>query len=166
MSSIMASAYKRTRHFLEQEMGVALHGHLQSRGNVDVLPLYDTTVIVGVGGTVNVFIAFTFQRALLDELTRRFTADIVVPAARHEQYRRASAEEIVNIIVGHCTGDLPQAGGALSLSAPAVIEQERTVWRPSDAVFTCMSLRTAFGCIDISFVGPCELFDQQLNYLN
>jgi CheY-specific phosphatase CheX len=166
LARMMVSARERTRVFLSEEMQLELIGHRQSMGNIDVLPLRETTVVVGIGGTVNLLIAFSFQPELLDVLFSRFTADISVPAAQLQRYRMASASEIANIIAGHCTIDIPQPGAALPLSAPVVLDEVRNILRPSKAQFACMSLRTRSGSMEISFIGPAELFDHQLNYVD
>jgi CheY-specific phosphatase CheX len=166
MTRMMASARERTRVFLSEEMQLDLLGHRQSMGNVDVLPLGDMTVVVGIGGEVNLLVAFSFQPALLDVLFDRFTADITVPPAQRERYRKASASEIANIIAGHCTDDLPQAEAALPLSAPVVLAEVRSLLRPSKACFASMTLQTSYGSMEISFIGPAELFDHQLNYVD
>ncbi len=166
IARMMASARERTRVFLSEEMQLELTGHRQSMGNLDVLALRETTVVVGIGGAVNVLIAFSFQPELLDVLFTRFTADITVPLAQQQRYRLASASEIANIIAGHCTIDIPQPGAALPLSAPVVLDQVRDLQRPDNAQFSSMSLRTDAGSMDISFIGPAELFDHQLNYVD
>lgn len=166
MGRMMASAQQRTRRFLIEEMQLDVTGHSQSKGVVDVLALRDTTVVVGIGGAVNVLIAFGFQPELLDVLFSRFTADITVPPAQQQRYRMASATEIANIIAGHCTDDLPQVGAALPLSAPVVLAEVRDILRPRAAQFASMSLETHAGSMEISFIGPAELFDQQLNYVD
>lgn len=165
MPRIMQSALDRTRAFLGEEMDIPVLEASPSTGKLDLLALRDTTAIVGVGGSVNLLIAFSFDASLLDELTTRFTADLDVPDDQRALYVQDAAAEVVNIIAGHCTIDLEDPNVIISLSPPVIIDQAKSIRRPNQAVFACLCLGTPFGRVDIDFIGPRELFDEELNYL-
>ena len=159
------SALLRTREFFLQEMDIRSVWPIGSVEDVDQLVLHDVTAIVGVRGINNIRIAVSFEQAVLDEIMSRYTADISVPANQTQLYRRETAAEIVNILVGHCTIDFQKPDMLISLTPPVIVERPRSIQRPAGAVFKRLALRTEFGPLDINFVGPGELLDEQLQYV-
>lgn len=161
----MTSALDRTRKFFKEELGIEIASATPSIGDVKTLALHDITAIIGVGGAVNLLIAFSFSRSLRDKLLAKFTSDLVVPPEQKGLYARETAAEIVNIVMGHCTIDLQSLDGAITLSPPVIIEKAKSIRRPKNAVFANLRIETEFGCADINFVGPRGLFDEYLNYI-
>jgi len=165
MPKIMQSALDRTSAFLEQEMGITIASATPSMGKIDLLALRDITAIVGVGGSVNLLLAFSFQRRLLDELTAKFTEGLTFPDEERDLYLEDAAAEVVNIIAGHCTIDLADPDVIISLSPPVIVNEAKSIRRPNKGVFACLCLETKFGFVDINFIGPREIFDERLNYV-
>ena len=159
----MQSVFERSRGFLESHNGLTVTGRKKSHGNLDLLLLHDVTAIVGLGGIVNVLIAFSFEQTLLETLFSEFTAGIDLPEADFEANLHEVAGEIVNIIVGHCTADFAVGQQTVTLSPPIVIREAKSIVRPKRAVFSCLNLTTNRGYVDVNFVGPSELFDGYLN---
>lgn len=160
---LMDAVFGRTRAFLEQETNIIVNRAVPSQGDVDMLFLHDMTAIVGLGGHVNALIAFSFEQRLLEAIFAAYTADIEVPENDRELYMRETSAEVVNIIAGHCTTDAARHNHLISLSPPIILQEARHIARPKSAVFASMRLETLQGVIDVSFVGPRELFDEHLN---
>ncbi len=162
---LMQSVLKRTRSVLGTDMAVVVTGaHAQDCG-LTALDLHDTTAIAGLSGPVQLLIAFSFSAQLLEVLFERFTADIRIPDDERDLHLRETAAELANIVLGRCTADLQIVDRAIVLTPPVVIDGARRILRPKHAVFASMRIDTEHGHLDVSFVGPPELFDSQLNIL-
>lgn len=161
---VMASILGQTREVLAAEAVIAVDGAETFDCDVTRLHLHDMTVIAGLGGPISLLIAFSFEKSLVEALFNRVTADIEVPPGEEDLYRRETAAEIVNTILGLCTTDFQNIEESIALSPPVIIEDARCIHRPKNAVFANMRIRTERGIVSVSFVGPRELFDDHLNY--
>ncbi len=165
VGQVMRFAIARTRSHFESEYGIGVTEAESGGGDLDSLTLLGMTAIIGMGGSVNLLIAFSFQEDLIDVLYRRMTHDFDVQPDEVEMYREAAAGEVVNTILGHCTIDLQNLDRpVISLTPPVILDQAKTIRRMKDAVFYTQSLSTVFGRMNISLVGPRDLFDSRLDY--
>ncbi|MDP3438997.1 MAG: chemotaxis protein CheX [Azonexus sp.] len=163
---VMKSAIGRTQSYFNSEYGINVTESRSESGDLDSLTLLDMTAIIGMGGGVNLLIAFSFQDALIDTLFKRMSADFDVAPDEIEMYREAAAGEAVNTILGHSTIDLQQANGPpISMTPPVILDRVKTIRRMKNAMFYTRSLDTDFGRMNISLVGPQELFDTRLDYV-
>lgn len=160
---VMNSILHWTTHVLALEAVISVTEAAPFACDVDELQLHDLTAIAGLGGAVNVLVGFSFERSLLDAVYARMTADIDVPAGEEALYLRETAAETVNLILGLSTADLGTLDMAVVLSPPVILEDARSVYRPKKAVFASMRIHTERGFLDVSVVGPRELFDEHLN---
>lgn len=161
---VMASTLAQTREVLSAEAVISVDGAETFDCDVMKLQLHDMTVIAGLGGPISLLIAFSFDSSLVDALYHRVTADIEVPPGEEDLYKRETAAEIVNTILGLCTCDFQNIEESIALSPPVIIEDARCIHRPKNAVFASMRIRTEKGIVSVSFIGPRELFDDHLNY--
>lgn len=162
---MMDAVLARTRWMLHSEIGLEVVAVEAIRRDVPRLDLHDMTAIAGFGGPVGLLIAFSFQHSLCEALFASFTKGLDIPADETELYVRETLAEIVNTILGLCTGDIRGVDHAVTLSPPVILEDAKSIRRPRDAVFATMRMRTDKGIADVNFVGPRELFDDKLNYL-
>lgn len=165
VAAVVASTMERTRSYFEEEFSMTVADISHDGGNVDTLAIRGLTAIVGVGGPVSLLISFSFEQRLMDELYARTTDGMDIPAAQEDAYRGSVAGEIVNTIIGNCTGDLQNHGEVISLTPPMIVDSVKHIHRMKDAVFISRSLQCEFGHVDINLVGPRELFDNSLNYV-
>lgn len=128
------------------------------------ISLHATTAMVGVGSLDGLYIAFSYDDLLIRAVTRRFAAELTISDDEQVMYQQETASEIVNIIVGNCTAALAGRGQAISLSPPILIGGARTIMgRPKTAIASA-TLHFSEGSLELIFVGPRALFDDQLNY--
>ena len=160
----MASILARTRAFLASEAVIGVETAEGLDCDLDNLRLYDVTAVAGLGEGVDLLVAFSFENGLLDVLFEHIAADIVVAESEVAHFRRETAAEVTNIILGLCTADLQNGDEVISLSPPQVIEGERSIRRPRHAVFAAMAIHTSRGCLDVKLIGPRDLFDERLNH--
>jgi len=166
VEQVMQSAIARTRSHFESEFGLSVTEADSGGGDMDSLALLDMTAIIGMGGRVNLLIAFSFQEGLINALYRRMTDDFAVKPDEVEMYRQAAAGEVVNTILGNCTIDLQKLDRqGISMTPPVILDRVKTIRRMKDAMFFTQTLNTVLGCVNISLVGPRELFDTRLDYV-
>ncbi len=158
LAHVMTSVYERTRALFREEMGISDFQVAPRAGTVMVMGLRQVTVIIGLGGAVNVLVSFSFDARLMDHLFAAFTADIQVPEDETELYTHESASEIANTILGHCTSDLAQSGQKITMSPPIIVRDGKTIQRDKNAVFASLCVTTEQGELDISFVGARRMF--------
>ena len=162
---VMQSALARTRSYYESEFGISETVVETGAGDVNSLTLLDMTAIIGMGGQINLLIAFSFQSSLIDALYQRMTSDLDVQPDKVEMFREAAAGDVVNTVLGHCTIDLQKLDEqGISMTPPVILDQVKTIQRMKNSMFYTQSLCTALGRMNISLVGPRELFDTDLEY--
>jgi CheY-specific phosphatase CheX len=163
LSKVMRSVLRRTEAHLQAEYDVTCVGVETALGNYAVLALREVTVIVALGGTLNILVVMSFELTLLFRLFSVDTADMIIKQDEQEIYIRETAVEFANIILGHCLADLEEYGMTTSLSPPVVIHEPHNIHRPDNAMFARISLTTDVGAVEIDFVGSRELFDEPIN---
>lgn len=165
VEEVMRSAIARTCSYFETEFGITVTEVDAGVDYLDSLTLLDMTAIIGMGGLVNLLIAFSFQDSLVDALFQRMTSDLKVQPDEMEMYREAAAGEVVNTILGHCTIDLQQLDRqGISMTPPVILDRAKTIWRMKNSMFYSQGLNTTLGRMSINLVGPLELFDSKLDY--
>lgn len=166
VGQVMHSVIQKSRTYFMNEFGITITETSCHTGALNLLTLLDMTAIIGIGGGVNLLVAFSFDYSQINFLYRRLTADIPVAPEEEDTFREAAAGEVVNTILGHCTMDFPQVKGhVVTLTPPIVIEQVKHIHRMKNALFHSQSLRTEHGRMDINLVGPCAVFASSLDYL-
>lgn len=158
LARVMTSVYERTRVFFVDEMDIVNFEVVPRAGTVMVMSLRSFTVLIALGGAVNVLVSFSFDDDLMEHLFRTFTADIEVPEEDTELYKNESASEIANTILGHCTSDLASSGQKISMSPPVIVREGKSIQRDKNAVFASLCIRTERGEMDVSFVGSRQMF--------
>ena len=163
---IMQSVITRTRAHFESEFGICLAETNCNAGRLDTLTLLDMTAIIGMGGAVNLLIAFSFQEGLINAMYERMTNGLGIQPDEVDMYREAAAGEVVNTILGHCTIDLQDLDRrGIAMTPPVILDRVKTIRRMKEAMFYTQSLDTALGCMTISLVGPRGLFNTKLEYV-
>lgn len=163
---IMQSVITRTRAYFEGELGVGITEINSNVGHLDTLTLLDMTAIIGMGGAINLLIAFSFQDGLINAMYEQMTDGLGIQPDEVDMYREAAAGEVVNTILGHCTEDLQKLDRrGIAMTPPVILDRVKTIRRMKNAMFYTQSLDTALGCMTISLVGPRELFNTNLEYV-
>ena len=162
---VMQSAIARTHSYFENEYGISVSELDPDEASQDSLMLFETTAIIGLGGRINVLIAFSFQTCLINTLYERMTEGFAVEPGEVDAYREAAAGEVVNTILGNCTIDLQKLDRqAISLTPPVILNEVKTIRRIKGSVFHKRSLTTAWGSMTVCLIGPKERFRPNLEY--
>lgn len=164
--TLLQSVLKQTRSVLDQEAGLVVEDVTSVSCAVDRLYLHDLTVLAGLGCPVNVLVAFSFVTPLVEALFdgMKDGLGLTEEEVADGLFRTECAAEAINIILGLSTADLREKDVIITLSPPVVMENTRWIHRQKNAYFATMRLQTNHGVLDVSVVGPRELFDEQLNY--
>lgn len=166
VAQIMQSIITRTRAYFEGEFAISVAEINGSGGHWDELILLDMTAIVGMGGAINLLVAFSFQQGLITAMYERMTEGLDILPDDVDMYREAAAGEVVNTILGHCTLDLQKLDRrGIVMTPPVILDRVNTIRRMKGAMIYIQRLDTALGCMTISLVGPRELFNTNLEYV-
>jgi CheY-specific phosphatase CheX len=156
---VMQSMITKTQDYFEteHETGMA-HVALDAVG-VDSPALLDMTVIVGLGGMINLLAVFSFQTSLVNAVYAWMTVGFHDRPDEVERHRQAAIGELVNTILGHCTldfGHLDSQG--ISLTPPVILDPDNVFPEMNHAVFSRHCLNSMYGRLNISLVGFPEVF--------
>jgi CheY-specific phosphatase CheX len=162
--TVAAALAERTKDYLAAHVGIGVAATQVATDEVDHLRLRHATAVIGVGGSVGMLIAFSFSRPLADAVYTRLMAGIDIPADEEAAYRESAVTELANVIIGNCTADFAGGGERISLTPPVLLEDTKSIFRMKDARFGAVALQTSYGPLDIHMVGPCDMFDAELNY--
>lgn len=165
ITAVVEVVERRTIDFMRDELGLVAGNISRRLHHEESVKLREMTAIVGVGSRTGLYIAYSYDASLIQAMTKRFTAELTISPEEEELYMRETASEVVNVIVGNCTADLARKGGLVTLSPPVLALGARTIQgRPKTAIAT-LTLKYPEGWLDVAFVGPKLLFDDQLNYM-
>ena len=165
ITAVVEVVERRTIDFMRDELGLVAGNISRRLHHEESVKLREMTAIVGVGSRTGLYIAYSYDASLIQAMTKRFTAELTISPEEEGLYMRETASEVVNVIVGNCTADLARKGGLVTLSPPVLALGARTIQgRPKTAIAT-LTLKYPEGWLDVAFVGPKLLFDDQLNYM-
>jgi hypothetical protein len=163
---VMQTVISRARTYFDGEFGISLTESDCGSADLNSLPLLDMTAVIGMGGAVNLLIAFSFDEGLINALYNRMTAKFDVQADEVGKFREAAAGDVINTVLGHCTVDFKGLDRqTISLTPPVILDKVKQIHRIKNAMFYTQSLNTEFGRMNINLVQPRELFNTNLEYV-
>jgi len=165
IASVVEVVERRTLDFMRDELGLTPSGVSRRLHRAEQVDLRSITAIVGVGSRAGLYVAYSYEDSLIQVMMRRYTAELSVGPDEEELYIHETASDVVNVIVGNCTEDLASRGETISLSPPVLMAGARTIQSRPEATIAVLSLQFAEGMLDLAFVGPKILFDEQLNFM-
>lgn len=164
---VMDSALTRTSAYFKSEFGIRSEILPPHEGEAEALVLLDMTAVIGLGGTINLFIAFSFHDELIHALYQKMTEGMKIAPDEVPELKAATAGEIINIVIGHCTMDLGHLDqNGVTITPPNILGRVRTIPRLENAMFYQRTLDTPLGCLDVDLIGPRDLFNINLDYTN
>ncbi|MBF0474946.1 MAG: chemotaxis protein CheX [Deltaproteobacteria bacterium] len=166
IASFMKVVAERAVNFLSDDLHIEVHGIHYDQEKMQRLKLRYLTSLLTVEGSLRLYLAFSFDKALIEYAFEVYAEDIEVAEEERGRYIEETAADMINIIVGNVTGSLPSQGSAVSLSTPIVISEAKTIFRNRGELFYTARLETAHGQMDIHIVGPKDLFEDQARRLS
>lgn len=155
----------RTKGYLVDELDIAVDGIQVEMGDVKRCKLRDMTSILAIEADIQMLVAFSFDRDLAERIFIASTEGLEISAAEEEMMRDETLTEMINIIVGNAMQELAVAEGAIPISPPITIGEAKNITRHRNATFYTLDIATADGLMSIHFIGPKNLFDLNLNYV-
>jgi CheY-specific phosphatase CheX len=162
LDSVMAAT---TAHF-QNSLNLTIISSQKSYGEIDAFSPADMTVVIGLSGPVNALVAYSFDNDLVNHLLEIETEGLEIPGDELDIYRHDVLAETVNIVLGHCTGDLARAGEPIGLTPPIVLEGKGSFRRPKGALFACVNLKTPYGILDIYTISALNSSDEYFSFGN
>lgn len=155
----------RAASFLASEADISVtdtefYFHDVKRLNLDAL-----TSIISVEGHLSVLFAFSLSQALAEQINLGYTKELQPTEQELEEYLEETLADMINVILGNVLTQFQLAGEAIHLSPPVVISEAKNICRNKQAKFMTSRLNTSYGVLDVYCIGPKELFDQKLNYI-
>lgn len=161
MKVIAERAVAFFRDDLHMDVSKITHGH----ESVQKFQMRRLTSLLAVDGGAELYLAFSFDRPLIEHAFEAYIEDIEVAEEEREKYIEETAGDIINIIVGNAAGSLSAHNPPVTLSPPVVITEAGSIFRRKEAHFYTACLETDHGKMDICCIGPKELFDEQFQGL-
>ena len=156
---------RRTRAFFQDELGLATTTAALHFDDVQKLDLRHLTAILSATGQLKLYLAYSFEAALIDAAFTAYTADLDIAEDERDDAIQETAGDIINIIVGNALADVAAAGRAIALSPPIILTEAKSVMRHRGAKFASAELAAQAGSLAIHLIGPGELFDDALEYV-
>lgn len=156
---------RRTEAFFREELGIHLADGNMQIDDVQKLDLKHLTAIMSATGELKLYLAYSFEAALIDAAFTAYTADLEIDPDERGDAIQETAGDIINIIVGNALADLAATGPAIALSPPIILTEAKSVMRHRGAKFASAELGTAVGNLSIHLIGPGELFNDSLEYV-
>ena len=165
IKDLMQSLAQGTQSFLQSEVEVTVTGVDCRYEPVSTLELSYLTSLISVNSCINMFFAFSFEKDLIFFILRQMTQDLDYPKDEEAEYLESAATEMLNIVVGNAAAFFSRGGGRVSFSPPIVIKEAKSIIRTQGTTFYSSVVKTRHGSLYIHLIGPRQLFDEQLNYL-
>lgn len=151
--------------YLETEVGIKTSTISNHFFDIQRLNLNYLTSIMAVEGQLQIMFAFSFEQKLANKIMKAYIAELDIDGQVPDEYIEETAADVINIVLGNTLGHFQIAGKAIELTPPIVITEAKTIYRNKPAQFLTADIRTKSGDMQICCIGPKELFDKELNYI-
>lgn len=165
ISDLMQCLTQGTQAFLESEAKLEVTRVDCRHDPVSTLRLSYLTSLISVNSKINMFFAFSFEKELIFAILRQMAEGLEFPEEEEADYLESAATEMLNIVVGNTASCFTPSGERVSFSPPIVIQEAKSMIRSQKTTFYSSVIQTSNGRLYIHLIGPRQLFDKQLNYL-
>jgi CheY-specific phosphatase CheX len=164
-SRLVQAIGDRTVGYLRDELAIPVRETTVRMRDVKRMQLLHLTSILSVEADIRMLIAFSLDRELTDRVFIASTEGLEIAEDEAEMMREETVAELINIIVGNAMADLASTGTIIPISPPIIISEAKNITRTKGATFYSLDIVTESGMLSIHFIGPKELFDLNLNYV-
>jgi CheY-specific phosphatase CheX len=165
IQQFLGALTRRTEAFFRDELGIAFAVQGTQIDDVQTLDLRTITAIMSATGALKLYLAYSFDAALIEAAFAAYTADLDIAEDEREDAVQETAGDIINIIVGNALADIAASGPTIALSPPIILTEAKSVMRHRGAKFASVELDAAPGRLSIHLIGPGELFNDSLEYV-
>lgn len=160
---ILQPLVKRSMSFLKDDLGIAIDSQEINIMFPKKIELKKNTAMIGTGGSIQVLITMGYDDTLLDKLVEAFLEGEEVEEEELDEIRESVSCEIVNTIVGNALKN-PLDGTTLGISPPILIYEAKSLFKQKSSQVAIAKIKTEFGEMLLSAVGPKESFSKVLNF--
>lgn len=164
LKKLIKAVTARNVDYLREEAGLEVSEVRHTLQNLKWLTLSDLTSLVGIGGALGMYVAFSFDNQVIRRIFEIYTRGLEVQPEMEPVYIEETAGDVVNTIIGNALADFPDNVPAITLTPPIVMSEAKRISRHKDAYFYMSSFVTGSGKLNIMYIGPKDLFDENLDY--
>ncbi|QJB57254.1 chemotaxis protein CheX [Pseudodesulfovibrio sp. zrk46] len=164
INTLMTSLSKRAVEYLAEEMGLEaekVEYHLKS---IDQHTLKPLTSLVALSGGLGVYLAFSFDKPLIDTILERYTEEMTVTDEMVDKFIEVTAGDLLNLVAGNALAEVSDKGSPITITPPLFISGAKQIGRVDRAKIYMASLQFPEGNMDMICIGPPNLFDDKLEY--
>ena len=161
---ILLPLVERSIGFLKDDLGISV-----SSESIEILApkkveLKKNTAMIGTGGSVQVLITMGYDDDLLDKLVEAFLeGEEIEDEDELEEIKESVSCEIINTVVGNALQN-PLDGTTLGITPPILIYEAKSLFKQRSSQIATSVLKTEFGEMLLTAVGPKETFSKTLNF--
>ena len=160
---ILMPIVNRTVSFLNDDMGITVISHDLEIICPNKVELKKNTSMIGTGGTIQVIITMSYDDDVLEELVKAFLEGEEADEGEMDEIRESVSSEIANTVVGNALTN-PVDGTILTITPPVLIYEAKSLFRHKSSAIAMARVKTNFGEILLTAIGPKESFANELNF--
>mgnify|MGYP003571711302 CR=1 FL=1 len=160
--SVLLPIIRRLINYLEVDMGIKVNTQNEIVYK-DHVSLKSNTAMIGTGGDIRIILTLGYDEGLLEELVDRFLYGEKVEDDELIEVQESVCCEIANIVIGNAIKN-PYNDSLISITPPILIHEAKSFAKYKNSTIVEVVIATQFGEIQLSAVGPKELFSDKLNF--
>lgn len=142
--------------FLNDELAIETTNTTVVLHSLQKMQLNYLTSLINVAGNIKMFVAFSYDESLFNEVFARYIADLAIEEDEQEEAIIDSAGDIINIIVGNTLADINNTKQKITMSPPIVITAAKHIGCPRNSVLYGANLVTDYGKLDVYLVNNLD----------
>jgi len=163
LATILNPIIVKIQDYLETDMKIPLLEDSVEISDVENITLKKNTVMIGTGGDVQLIVTFGYDDILLDVLVDAFLYGEKVDESELLEVQESVCCEIANTIIGNAITN-PYSNTLISITPPILIREAKSFAKHKNSTIKVATIKTKFGDIQLSAVGPKEMFANKLNF--
>lgn len=163
IGTILIPIIEKLQNYLKKDMKIPIVNEVVEVLNVEHVVLKSNTVMIGTGGDIQIIISFGYDDTLLDVLVDAFLYGEKVDDSELVEIQESVCCEIANTIIGNTIKN-PCNNNLISITPPILIHEAKSLAKYKNSTIMVAIIKTKFGDIQLTAVGPKELFAENLDF--
>lgn len=155
----------QTSQFFKEEINLDIGETRFFISDVNRLKLKHLTSLLSVGGDINMYLVFSFEKQLIDHIFDVYTEELDIEEDERDEYVEETAGDVINIIVGNAAGWFESGGVVVQLTPPVILTEAKNISRQKNACFYMAEIETIHGNLSVFCAGPRKLMNENLDYI-
>jgi len=162
--SILLPLVERSITYLRDDLEIGIESDKIELISPKKIDLKKNTSMIGIGGSVQLLMTIGYDDELLDKLVEVFLeGEEIEDEDELQEIKDSVSCEILNTIVGNALKN-PVDNTTLSITPPILISEAKSLSKQKDSQIAIAIIKTEFGELLLTVVGPKELFTDTLNF--